>query len=67
MDTESTGQVEPILVTVADAARILGLKPGDVAQILDSGAIASCYQQGRRSVSMVSLRRYADNLLRESA
>lgn len=69
MNKESTGQVEPIFVTVKDAAAILGLSPYSVGQLLrgDEPAIRSVKQGGRRSVSMASLREYADNLLGDSA
>lgn len=69
MGTEPTGQVEPIFVTVADAATMLGLKSWSVYQLLraddETGepAIKSVKQGGRRSVSYKSLREYADNLL----
>lgn len=72
MDKNSTGQVEPIFVTVADAATLLGLKPWSVYQLLraeegDEPAIKSVKQGGRRSVSYASLREYANNLMGESA
>jgi hypothetical protein len=67
VNKDSTGQVEPIFVTVADAAVILGLKPWSVYQLLKADAIKSVKQGGRRSVSYASLREYADNLLGESA
>lgn len=68
MNQESTGQVEPIFVTVKDAALILGLSPYSMGQLLrpdESGEppIKSVKQGGRRSVSYRSLREYADTLL----
>lgn len=65
MNKESTGQVEPIFVTVKDAALILGLSAYSMGQLIkgDDPAIKSVMQGGRRSVSYKSLREYADNLL----
>lgn len=68
MNTDSTGQVEPIFVTVADAALILGLTRADVAHLLEptSGpAIAWVEQFGRTSVVLASLREYANALIEQ--
>lgn len=69
MAADSTGQVEPIFVTVADAATLLGLKPWSVYQLLkgDDPVIRSVKQGGRRSVSYRSLKEYADSLLGEAS
>lgn len=58
-----TGTVEPIFVSVKDAARLLGgISPFVVYQLLDRGQIASQYQGRRRLVLLKSLREYAKNL-----
>lgn len=60
--------VEPIFVSVKDAARILSLSPWAVYQLLDKPAdkpaIDSQYQGRRRLVRLASVREYADNLPR---
>lgn len=72
MNRDSTGQVEPIFVTVADAAVILGLKPWSVYQLLKAEpgrppVIRSVKQGGRRSVVLASLRDYASRLEQEQS
>lgn len=64
---KSTGQVEPIFVSVKDAALILGLSQFSVYQLLNNGAIESRYQGRRRSVVLTSLREYAAALPDKSA
>lgn len=67
MAKESTGQVEPIFVSVKDAARILGLSAWSVYQLLNEGLIDSRYQGRRRSVVLKSVQDYAAALPRKSA
>jgi hypothetical protein len=64
---KSTGQVEPIFVSVKDAAKILGLAPITVYKLLNDGVIDSRYQGRRRSVVLTSLHDYAAGLPRKSA
>lgn len=63
----STGQVDPIFVTVADTAKILAISTEDVDELLRAGRIRWCRQAGRISVSLKSLRKYAADLISESA
>lgn len=51
--------MEPIFVSVKQAAQILGLSMWVVRQLLKDGAIDSRYQGRRRLVSVESLREYA--------
>lgn len=67
MNKESTGQVEPIFVSVKDAARILGLSAWSVYQLLNDGVIDSRYQGRRRTVVLKSVRDYAAGLPKKSA
>ena len=66
-----TGGLEPIFVSVKDAAAALGLSTWQMYQLLDDEArpVDSRYQGRRRLVSVESLRKYADTLPteRESA
>lgn len=55
-------QVDPIYVSVKEAARILGLSTWSVYQKLDGQAIASRYDGRKRLVVMESLREYAAGL-----
>lgn len=54
--------VEPIFVSVKEAAHILGLTSWSVYQLLDQQRIKSQYHGRRRLVRVDSLREYADNL-----
>lgn len=54
--------VDPIFVSVKEAARILGLSTWSVYQKLDSQTIASQYEGRKRLVSVASLREYAAGL-----
>jgi excisionase family DNA binding protein len=56
--------VEPIFVSVKDAARILSLSPWAVYNLLDDKKIDAQYQGRRRLVRLASVREYADNLPR---
>jgi len=54
--------IDPIFVSVKDAAAALGLSPMAVYRLLDQQAIASQYQGRKRLVSVESLREYAAGL-----
>ena len=55
-------EIQPIFVSVKEAARILGLTTWSVYQLLDAQKIASQYHGRRRLVRVESLREYADSL-----
>jgi excisionase family DNA binding protein len=61
-----TPSVEPIFVSVKDAARILSVSPFTVYQLLDDRKVVSQYEGRRRLVRLASLREYADNLPTEA-
>lgn len=66
--TREPEQVDPIFVSVKEAARILGgVTTWYIYQLLDAGQIDSQYQGRRRFVVLSSLRDYAANLPRRSA
>ena len=54
--------LEPIFVSVKQAADALALSTWQVYQILDSGEIESRYKGSRRLVVVRSLREYAEQL-----
>lgn len=54
--------IDPIFITVADAAEALSLSRWQVYQLLDKQAIESRYQGTKRLVSVASLREYAEGL-----
>lgn len=55
--------LEPIFVSVKEAARLLNLTPGTVYnQILDGGLVESHYYGRRRMVVLASLREFAKSL-----
>lgn len=58
----SDANLDPIFVSVKDAARMLACSPWTVYQLLDSGAIASRYHGRSRRVVLASLREYAEQL-----
>lgn len=58
----AASQIEPIFVTVKEAARILALSPFTVSKKLDAGLIDSRYEGTRRLVRLASLAEYADSL-----
>ena len=55
-------EIQPIFVSVKEAAHILGLTTWSVYQLLDAQKIASQYHGRRRLVRVESLREYADSL-----
>lgn len=56
------GRIDPIFVSVKQAAQALSISPWLCYQLLDEGKIASQYQGRRRLVRVDSLRAYADHL-----
>lgn len=60
--TLAEGNIEPIFVSVKEAARALSVSPWVCYQLLDEGKIDSRYQGRRRLVAVKSLREYAANL-----
>lgn len=54
--------VEPIHVSIKDAAVILGVSPWSVRELLEAEAIAGRYFGKRRLVVLASLREYAAGL-----
>lgn len=56
--------LEPIFVSVKEAAKALGISPWVCYQLLDDEdcALESRYQGRRRLVRVESIRRYADSL-----
>jgi excisionase family DNA binding protein len=54
--------IEPIFISVKDAAEALSLSRWNVYNLLDEGAIASSYKGTRRLVNVKSLREYAASL-----
>lgn len=54
--------LDPILVSIADAAAALGLAPWSIHQLLREKKIESRYHGKRRLVVVASLREYADGL-----
>lgn len=60
-DTSSIG-IDPIFITVKQAAQALSVSPWTVYQLLDAQRIESRYQGRKRLVSVASLRQYASDL-----
>lgn len=62
--THDTGRIDPIFVSVKDAAAALGVSTWQMYQLLDDEdrPIESRYVGRRRFVVVESLRRFADNL-----
>lgn len=54
--------IDPIFVSVKEAADMLGLTPWSVYQLLDRQEIESRYHGRRRLVLVTSLREYAERL-----
>lgn len=54
--------IDPIFISVKQAAEALSLTPWTVYRLLDDQKIASHYEGRRRLVSVSSLREYAANL-----
>lgn len=54
-----TDDLDPIFVSVKQAARMLALEPASVYALLDQQAVASQYFGKRRLVVLASLREYA--------
>lgn len=66
-DATTLGQVDPIFVSVKEAANIVGLSPWTMYQLLDAKAIESRYAGRRRLVSVESLKAYAERLPTEAS
>lgn len=63
VDTNSAGSgVDPIFVSVKQAAQMLAISPWSCYQLLDAGDIESRYQGRRRLVLVSSIRDYATGL-----
>lgn len=58
----STSPIQPLFVSVKEAARILDLTTWSVYKLLDAQVIKSQYQGRKRSVRLDSLTEYADGL-----
>lgn len=58
----SADHVQPIFVSVKEAARILALTPWSIYKLLDEQAIKSQYHGRKRLVSVESLHEYAAGL-----
>lgn len=54
--------IDPIFVSVKDAARALAISPWSCYQLLNEQKIESRYEGRRRLVSVSSLRAYAENM-----
>lgn len=59
-----SSSLEPIYVSVKEAATMLSISPWSCYQLLDAQAIDSRYHGRRRLVSVTSLRAYAEGLPR---
>lgn len=59
--------LEPIFVSVKQAAKVLNITPWSVYRLLDDQAIESAYHGKRRLVRVESLKSYADSLPRTRA
>lgn len=57
-----SASLEPIFISVKQAAEMLGIAAWSVYELCDSGAIASQYHGKRRLVRLESVRAYADSL-----
>lgn len=55
-------EIDPLFVTVKEAARLLGVSTWTLYQRLDQQAIESQYEGRKRLVSYPSLKAYAANL-----
>lgn len=64
MVRENSGKagLEPIFVSVADAADMLALSRWTMYQLLNEQAVKSVYQGRKRLVDVASLREYAASL-----
>lgn len=59
--------MRPILLSIKDAAQVLGVSPWSVRRLLDEGAIADAWIGQRRLVVLRSLEHYAASLTEETA
>ena len=61
-DTPSEGRIDPIFISVKQAAQALNVSTWVLYQLLDQNKIDSRYHGRRRLVVVDSLREYAKNL-----
>lgn len=54
--------IEPLHVSIADAARVLGITPYGCLELADSDAFETVTVDGRRLVLLSSLRAYAKSI-----
>lgn len=59
---EDEGSIDPILVSVKQAAKALDISPWLTYQLCDRGELESVYIGRSRKVVLASLRRYVANL-----
>jgi excisionase family DNA binding protein len=57
-----SASLEPIFISVKEAARLLNLTPWTVYQLCDTQEIEAQYHGKRRLVRLASVRSYADRL-----
>jgi excisionase family DNA binding protein len=62
MEGRPVSQIQPIFVSVKEAASMLSLTPWSVYKLLDDQVIKSQYHGRRRLVRVDSLNEYADGL-----
>lgn len=55
-------EIDPIFISVKQAAGVLGISPWSVYQLLDAQVIESRYHGKRRLVRVTSLQEYAEGL-----
>jgi excisionase family DNA binding protein len=60
--TEEGAHLDPIFISVKQAARLLNLTPWSVYQLCDEGTLESQYFGKRRLVRLTSVRAFADGL-----
>lgn len=54
--------IEPIFISVKQAAEALGINAAKMYDLCNKGLVDARYQDGRRLVSVKSLREYAESL-----
>lgn len=64
--TEQSGSLDPILVSVKEAARALGLAPYTVYELRKAGHVEGVWYGNRWLITVESVRKYAARLV-ESA
>lgn len=61
--SEQSGSLDPILVSVKEAARALGLAPYTVYELRKAGSLTGVWYGNRWLITVESVRKYADALL----